>query len=160
MEMANLSDIALWATIVSPIVAILIAAITIIITSCSNRKMVQRISEDAQRQIAASQKQAAETNRLTRIQLSLAIENYRLESYKTKSRLAEVEAKILSIMNEPTTSYMPHIEMDARKPRLKPLEDEKKHLETHLQQLKRVISDCQTAIINRLSDPSKNLING
>ena len=146
MEMANLSDIALWATIVSPIVAILIAAITIIITSCSNRKMVQRISEDAQRQIAASQKQAAETNRLTRIQLSLAIENYRLESYKTKSRLAEVEAKILSIMNEPTTSYMPHIEMDARKPRLKPLEDEKKHLETHLQQLKRLITNCQEAL--------------
>ena len=146
--MANLSNIALWATIVSPIVAILIAAITIIITSCSNRKMVQRISEDAQRQIAASQKQAAETNRLTRIQLSLAIENYRLESYKTKSRLAEVEAKIQSIMNEPTTSYMPHIEMDARKPRLKPLEDEKKHLETHLQQLNRVIADCQTAIMN------------
>ena len=146
MEMANLSDIASWATIVSPIVAILIAAITIIITSCSNRKMVQRISEDAQRQIAASQKQAAETNRLTRIQLSLAIENYRLESYKTKSRLAEVEAKILSIMNEPTTSYMPHIEMDARKPRLKPLEDEKKHLETHLQQLKRLITNCQEAL--------------
>ena len=144
--MANLSDIALWATIVSPIVAILIAAITIIITSCSNRKVVQRMSEDAQRQIAASHKQAAETNRLTRIQLSLAIENYHLESYKTKSRLAEVEAKIQSIMNEPTTSYMPHIEMDARKPRLKPLEDEKKHLETHLQQLNRVISDCQTAI--------------
>jgi hypothetical protein len=43
---------------------------------------------------------------------------------------------------------MPHIEMDARKPPLKPLEDEKKHLETHLQQLKRVISDCQTAIMN------------
>ena len=146
MEMANLSDIALWATIVSPIVAILIAAITIIITSCSNRKVVQRISEDAQRQIAASQKQAAETNRLTRIQLSLAVENYRLESYKTKSRLAEVEARIQSIMNEPTTSYMPHIEMDARKPRLKPLEDEKKHLETHLQQLKRVISNCQSAL--------------
>lgn len=148
MEMANLSNIALWATIVSPIVAILIAAITIIITSCSNRKVVQRMSKDAQRQIDAIQKQAAETNRLTRIQLSLAVENYRLESYKTKSRLAEVEAKILSIMNEPTTSYMPHIEMDARKPRLKPLEDEKKHLETHLQQLKRVISDCQTAIMN------------
>jgi phosphate/sulfate permease len=147
MEMANLSDIALWATIVSPIVAILIAAITIIITSCSNRKVVQRMSKDAQRQIDAIQKQAAETNRLTRIQLSLAVENYRLESYKTKSRLAEVEAKIQSIKNEPTTSYMPHIEMDARKPRLKPLEDEKKHLETHLQQLKRVISDCQTAIM-------------
>ena len=146
--MANLSDIALWATIVSPIVAILIAAITIIITSCSNRKVVQRISEDAQRQIEAMRRQAAETNRLTRIQLSLALENYRLESYKTKSRLAEVEEKIQSIMNEPTTSYMPHIEMDARKPRLKPLEDEKKHLETHLQQLKRVISDCQTAIMN------------
>ncbi len=62
MEMANLSNIALWATIVSPIVAILIAAITIIITSCSNRKVVQRISEDAQRQIDAMRKQAAETN--------------------------------------------------------------------------------------------------
>lgn len=146
--MANLSNIALWATIVSPIVAILIAAITIIITSCSNRKVVQRISEDAQRQIAASHKQAAETNRLTRIQLSLSVENYRLESYKTKSRLAAVETKIQSIMNEPTTSYTPHIEIEARKPRLKPLEDEKKHLETHLQQLKRVISDCQTAIMN------------
>ena len=146
--MANLSNIALWATIVSPIVAILIAAITIIITSCSNRKVVQRMSKDAQRQIDAIQIQAAETNRLTRIQLSLAVENYRLESYKTKSRLAEVEAKIQSIKNEPTNSYMPHIEMDARKPRLKPLEDEKKHLETHLQQLKRVISDCQTAIMN------------
>ena len=146
--MANLSNIALWATIVSPIVAILIAAITIIITSCSNRKMVQRMSKDAQRQIDAMRKQAAETNRLTRIQLSLALENYRLESYKTKSRLAEVEAKIQAIQSEPTTSYMPHIEMDARKPRLKPLEDEKKHLETHLQQLKRVISDCQTAIMN------------
>ena len=146
--MANLSNIALWATIVSPIVAILIAAITIIITSCSNRKVVQRMSEDAQRQIAAIQKQAAETNRLTRIQLSLAVENYRLESYKTKSRLAEVEAKIQSIINEPTTSYNPYIEHEARKPRLKPLEDEKKHLETHLQQLKRVISDCQTAIMN------------
>jgi acyl carrier protein phosphodiesterase len=148
MEMANLSNIALWATIVGPIVAILIAAITIIITSCSNRKVVQRMSKDAQRQIEAMRQQAAETNRLTRIQLSLAIENYRLESYKTKSRLAEVEAKIQSIMNEPTTSYMPHIEMDARKPRLKPLEDEKKHLETHLQQLNRVIADCQTAIMN------------
>ena len=148
MEMANLSDIALWATIVSPIVAILIAAITIIITSCSNRKVVQRMSKDAQRQIEAMRRQAAETNRLTRIQLSLALENYRLESYKTKSRLAEVNAKIQSIMNEPTTSYMPHIEMDARKPRLKPLDDEKKHLETHLQQLNRVISDCQTAIMN------------
>ena len=146
MEMANLSDIALWATIVSPIVAILIAAITIIITSCSNRKVVQRMSKDAQRQIDAIQKQAAETNRLTRIQLSLAVENYRLESYKTKSRLAEVEAKIQSIMNEPTTSYMPHIEMDVRKPRLKPLEDEKKHLETHLQQLKRLITNCQEAL--------------
>ena len=146
--MANLSNIALWATIVSPIVAILIAAITIIITSCSNRKVVQRMSKDAQRQIDAMRKQAAETNRLTRIQLSLAVENYRLESYKTKSRLAEVEAKIQSIMNEPITSYNPYIEMDARKPRLKPLEDEKKQLETHLQQLKRVISDCQTAIMN------------
>ena len=146
--MANLSNIALWATIVSPIVAILIAAITIIITSCSNRKVVQRISEDAQRQIDAMRKQAAETNRLTRIQLSLAVENYRLESYKTKSRLAEVEAKIQAIQSEPTTSYSPHIELEARKPRLKPLEDEKKYLETHLQQLKRVISDCQTAIMN------------
>ena len=146
MEMANLSNIALWATIVSPIVAILIAAITIIITSYSNRKVVQRISEDAQRQIAASHKQAAETNRLTRIQLSLAVENYRLESYKTKSRLAEVEAKIQAIKCEPTTSYSPRIEMEDRKTRLKPLEDEKKHLETHLQQLNRVIFDCQNAI--------------
>lgn len=148
MDMANLSNIALWATIVSPIVAILIAAITIILTSCSNRKVVQRISEDAQRQIDAMRKQAAETNRLTRIQLSLALENYRLESYKTKSRLAEVEAKIQAIKCEPTTSYSPRIEMEDRKTRLKPLEDEKKHLETHLQQLKRVISDCQTAIMN------------
>lgn len=148
MEMANLSDIALWATIVSPIVAVLIAAITAIVNGVQNRKTIKQTSADAQRQIAASHKQAAETNRLTRIQLSLAVENYRLESYKTKSRLAEVEAKIQSIKNEPTTSYMPHIEMDARKPRLKPLEDEKKHLETHLQQLKRVISDCQTAIMN------------
>ena len=144
MEMANLSNIALWATIVSPIVAILIAVITIIITSCSNRKVVQRISEDAQRQIEAMRRQAAETNRLTRIQLSLAVENYRLESYKTKSRLAEVEAKIKEIENDrtPGTFYS----ASYKDPRLKPLEDEKKHLETHLQQLKRVISDCQTAI--------------
>ena len=144
--MANLSDIALWATIVSPIVAILIAAITIIITSYSNRKVVQRMSKDAQRQIAASQKQAAETNRLTRIQLSLAVENYRLESYKTQSRLAEVEAKIKQVENDrtPGTFYS----ASYKDPRLKPLEDEKKHLETHLQQLKRVISDCQTAIMN------------
>ena len=145
MEMANLSNIALWATIVSPIVAILIAAITIIITSYSNRKVVQRMSEDAQRQIAASHKQAAETNRLTRIQLSLAVENYRLESYKTKSRLAEVEAKIKEIENDRTPGAFFSTSKD---PRLKPLEDEKKHLETHLQQLKRVISDCQTAIMN------------
>ena len=145
MDMANLSNIALWATIVSPIVAILIAAITIILTSCSNRKVVQRISEDAQRQIDAMRKQAAETNRLTRIQLSLAVENYRLESYKTKSRLAEIEAKIQSVKNErPTVVYYGIPEKD---PRLKPLEDEKKHLETHLQQLNRVISDCQTAIM-------------
>ena len=145
MEMANLSDIALWATIVSPIVAILIAAITIIITSYSNRKVVQRMSEDAQRQIAASHKQAAETNRLTRIQLSLAVENYRLESYKTKSRLAELEAKIKEVENDrtPGTFYS----ASYKDPRLKSLEDEKKHLETHLQQLKRVISDCQTAIM-------------
>jgi uncharacterized protein involved in exopolysaccharide biosynthesis len=147
MNWHNPSDIALWATIISPIVAVFIAAITAIINGVQNRKTIQQTSADAQRQIDAIQKQAAETNRLTRIQLSLAVENYRLESYKTKSRLAEVEAKILSIMNEPTTSYMPHIEMDARKTRLKPLEDEKKHLETHLQQLKRVISDCQTAIM-------------
>ena len=146
MEMANLSDIALWATIVSPIVAILIAAITIIITSCSNRKVVQRISEDAQRQIAASHKQAAETNRLTRIQLSLAVENYRLESYKTKSRLAEVEAKIKEVENDRTPGTF--FSASYKDPRLKSLEDEKKHLETHLQQLKRVISDCQTAIMN------------
>lgn len=145
MEMANLSNIALWATIVSPIVAILIAAITIIITSYSNRKVVQRMSEDAQRQIAASHKQAAETNRLTRIQLSLAVENYRLESYKTKSRLAELEAKIKEVENDrtPGTFYS----ASYKDPRLKSLEDEKKHLETHLQQLKRVISDCQTAIM-------------
>ena len=145
MEMANLSDIASWATIVSPIVAILIAAITIIITSYSNRKVVQRMSEDAQRQIAASHKQAAETNRLTRIQLSLAVENYRLESYKTKSRLAELEAKIKEVENDrtPGTFYS----ASYKDPRLKSLEDEKKHLETHLQQLKRVISDCQTAIM-------------
>jgi acyl carrier protein phosphodiesterase len=147
MNWHNPSDIALWATIISPIVAVFIAAITAIINGVQNRKTIQQTSADAQRQIDAIQKQAAETNRLTRIQLSLAVENYRLESYKTKSRLAEVEAKIQSIKNEPTTSYMPHIEMDARKPRLKPLEDEKKHLETHLQQLKRVISDCQTAIM-------------
>jgi phosphate/sulfate permease len=148
MEMANLSDIALWATIVSPIVAILIAAITIIITSCSNRKVVQRMSEDAQRQIEAMRRQAAETNRLTRIQLSLAVENYRLESYKTKSRLAEVEAKIKEVENDrtPGTFYS----ASYKDPRLKPLEDEKKHLETHLQQLKRVISDCQTAISNMI----------
>lgn len=154
MIWTNLSDIALWATIISPIVAVLIAAITAIVNGVQNRKTIQQTSADAQRQIAASQKQAAETNRLTRIQLSLAVENYRLESYKTKSRLAEVEAKIQSIKNEPTTSYMPHIEMEARKPRLKPLEDEKKHLETHLQQLKRVISDCQTAI-NRINLENK-----
>jgi phosphate/sulfate permease len=146
MNWHNPSDIALWATIVSPIVAILIAAITIIITSCSNRKVVQRMSKDAQRQIDAIQKQAAETNRLTRIQLSLAVENYRLESYKTKSRLAEVEAKIKEVENDrtPGTFYS----ASYKDPRLKPLEDEKKHLETHLQQLKRVISDCQTAIMN------------
>ena len=145
MEMANLSNIALWATIVSPIVAILIAAITIIITSCSNRKVVQRMSKDAQRQIEAMRRQAAETNRLTRIQLSLALENYRLESYKTKSRLAEVEAKIKEVENDrtPGTFYS----ASYKDPRLKSLEDEKKHLETHLQQLKRVISDCQTAIM-------------
>lgn len=146
MEMANLSNIALWATIVSPIVAILIAAITIIITSCSNRKVVQRMSKDAQRQIDAIQKQAAETNRLTRIQLSLAVENYRLESYKTKSRLAEVEAKIKEVENDRTPGTF--FSASYKDPRLKPLEDEKKHLETHLQQLKRVISDCQTAIMN------------
>ena len=141
--MANLSNIALWATIVSPIVAILIAAITIIITSYSNRKVVQRMSEDAQRQIAASHKQAAETNRLTRIQLSLAVENYRLESYKTQSRLAEVEAKIKEVENDRTPGA---IFSTSKDPRLKSLEDEKKHLETHLQQLNRVIVDCQTAI--------------
>ena len=146
MDIANLSNIALWATIVSPIVAILIAAITIIITSCSNRKLVKRISEDAQRQITASHKQAAETNRLTRMQLALAVEDYRLESYKTKSRIAEVNAKIQAIKNEPTTSFSPHHEMDARTTRLKPLEEEKKQLETHLQQLNRVIADCQTAL--------------
>ena len=146
MEMANLSNIALWATIVSPIVAILIAAITIIITSCSNRKVVQRMSKDAQRQIDAIQKQAAETNRLTRIQLSLAVENYRLESYKTKSRLAEVEAKIKEVENDRTPGTF--FSASYKDPRLKPLADEKKHLETHLQQLKRVISDCQTAIMN------------
>ena len=145
MEIANLSDIALWATIVSPIVAILIAAITIIITSCSNRKVVQRMSKDAQRQIDAIQKQAAETNRLTRIQLSLAVENYRLESYKTKSRLAEVEANITEVENDRTPGTF--FSASYKDPRLKPLEDEKKHLETHLQQLKRVISDCQTAIM-------------
>jgi phosphate/sulfate permease len=144
MEMANLSNIASWATIVSPIVAILIAAITIIITSCSNRKVVQRMSKDAQRQIDAIQKQAAETNRLTRIQLSLAVENYRLESYKTKSRLAEVEAKIKEVENDSTQGSF--FSASYKDPRLKPLEDEKKHLETHLQQLNRVIADCQTAI--------------
>lgn len=142
--MANLSNIALWATIVSPIVAILIAAITIIITSCSNRKVVQRMSKDAQRQIDAMRKQAAETNRLTRIQLSLALENYRLESYKTKSRLAEVEAKIKEVENDRTPGTF--FSASYKDPRLKPLEDEKKHLETHLQQLNRVISDCQSAL--------------
>ena len=144
MDMANLSNIALWATIVSPIVAILIAAITIIITSYSNRKVVQRMSKDAQRQIEAMRRQAAETNRLTRIQLSLALENYRLESYKTKSRLAEVEAKIKEVENDRTPGAFFSTSKD---PRLKPLKDEKKHLETHLQQLKRVIFDCQTAIM-------------
>ena len=124
----------------------MIAAITIIITSCSNRKVVQRMSKDAQRQIDAIQKQAAETNRLTRIQLSLAVENYRLESYKTKSRLAEVEAKIKEVENDRTPGTF--FSASYKDPRLKPLEDEKKHLETHLQQLKRVISDCQTAIMN------------
>lgn len=153
--MANLSNIALWATIVSPIVAILIAAITIIITSCSNRKLVRRISEDAQRQIAASHKQAAETNRLTRIQLSLAVENYRLESYKTKSRLAEVEAKIQAIENERTSAPEFFSTHNFKAERLKPLEDEKKHLETHLQQLKRVISDCQTAINTMILENKK-----
>ena len=142
--MANLSNIALWATIVSPIVAILIAAITIIITSYSNRKVVQRMSKDAQRQIEAMRRQAAETNRLTRIQLSLALENYRLESYKTKSRLAEVEAKIKEVENDRTPGAFFSTSKD---PRLKSLMDEKKHLETHLQQLKRVIFDCQTAIM-------------
>lgn len=144
--MDNLSNIALWATIVSPIVAILIAAITIIITSCSNRKVVKRISEDAQRQITASHKQAAETNRLTRIQLSLAVENYRLESYKTKSRLAEVEAKIKEVENERTSAPEFFSTHDFKAERLKPLREEKKHLETHLQQLNRVIADCQTAL--------------
>ena len=145
--MANLSDIALWATIVSPIVAILIAAITIIITGCSNRKVVQHMSKDAQRQIEAMRRQAAETNRLTRIQLSLAVENYRLESYKTQSRLAEVEATIKEVENDRTPGAFFSTSKD---PRLKSLEDEKKHLETHLQQLKRVISDCQTAISNMI----------
>lgn len=145
MNWHNLSDIALWATIISPIIAVVIAAITAIINGVQNRKTIQQTSADAQRQIAASQKQAAETNRLTRIQLSLAVENYRLESYKTKSRLAEIEAKIQSVKNErPTVVYYGIPEKD---PRLKPLEDEKNHLETHLQQLKRVISDCQTAIM-------------
>lgn len=153
MEMANLSDIALWATIVSPIVAILIAAITIIITSCSNRKVVQRMSKDAQRQIDAIQKQAAETNRLTRIQLSLAVENYRLESYKTKSRLAEVEAKIKEVENDRTPGTF--FSASYKDPRLKSLMDEKKHLETHLQQLKRVIVDCQTAINTMILENKK-----
>ena len=144
MDMANLSNIALWATIVSPIVAILIAAITIIITSYSNRKVVQRMSKDAQRQIEAMRRQAAETNRLTRIQLSLALENYRLESYKTKSRLAELEAQIKEVENDRTPGAFFSTSKD---PRLKSLMDEKKHLETHLQQLKRVIFDCQTAIM-------------
>ena len=151
--MANLSNIALWATIVSPIVAILIAAITIIITSCSNRKVVQRMSKDAQRQIDAIQKQAAETNRLTRIQLSLAVENYRLESYKTKSRLAEVEAKIKEVENDRTPGTF--FSASYKDPRLKSLMDEKKHLETHLQQLKRVIVDCQTAINTMILENKK-----
>ena len=145
MNWHNPSDMALLATIISPIVAVVIAAITAIVNGVQNRKTIKQTSADAQRQIAASQKQAAETNRLTRIQLSLAVENYRLESYKTKSRLAEIEAKIQSVKNElPTVVYYGIPEKD---PRIKPLEEEKKHLETHLQQLKRVISDCQTAIM-------------
>ena len=146
MDWSNLSDIALWATISSPIVAVVIAAITAIVNGCQNRKTIKQTSADAQRQVDAMRQQTAETNRLTRIQLSLAIENYRLESYQIKSRLAEVEAKIQAIMSEPTTSYMPHIEIDARKPRVKPLEDEKQHLNTHLQQLQRLIKNCQDAL--------------
>jgi hypothetical protein len=106
------------------------------------------MSKDAQRQIEAMRRQAAETNRLTRIQLSLALENYRLESYKTKSRLAELEAKIKEVENDRTPGTF--FSASYKDPRLKSLEDEKKHLETHLQQLKRVISDCQTAISNMI----------
>jgi hypothetical protein len=58
--------------------------------------------------------------------------------------LAEVEAKIKEVENDRTPGAFFSAYKD---PRLKPLEDEKKHLETHLQQLKRVISDCQTAIM-------------
>jgi hypothetical protein len=54
-----------------------------------------------------------------------------------------VEAKIKEVENDRTPGAVFSTSKD---PRLKSLEDEKKHLETHLQQLKRVISDCQTAI--------------
>lgn len=145
--LCNITEIAHWATILSPIIAVAIAAVTVYLSGKQNRETVERISAEAR-------KQAAETNRLTRMQLALAVENYRLESYKTKSRLAEVEAKIQAIKNEPTTSYTLHIELEDRKPRLKPLEDEKKHLETHLQQLKRVISNCQSAL-NKINSENK-----
>jgi hypothetical protein len=56
-----------------------------------------------------------------------------------------VEAKIKEVENDRTSGTF--YSASYKDPRLKPLEEEKKHLETHLQQLKRVISDCQTAIM-------------
>lgn len=139
--LCNITEIAHWATILSPIIAVAIAAVTVYLSGKHNRETVERISAEAR-------KQAAETNRLTRMQLALAVENYRLESYKTKSQIAEVEAKIQAIENERTSAPEFFSTHNFKTERLKLLKEEKKQLETHLQQLNRVISDCQTAIMN------------
>lgn len=131
--------IAQWATILSPIIAVVIAVITTYVNGRDNRRAIERISAEARRQ-------AAETNRLTRTSLSLAIEQFRLELYKSNSRLCEVNRKIYEVEQERSSVYPSSYNFDNREARLSPLKKEQKYLQEHQQQLKRVIASCEHAI--------------
>ena len=117
MNIFTPSNIAQWATILSPIIAVVIAVITTYVNGRDNRRAIERISAEARRQ-------AAETNRLTRTSLSLAIEQFRLELYKSNSRLCEVNRKIYEVEQERSSVYPSSYHFDNREARLSPLKKE------------------------------------
>ena len=76
----------------------------------------------------------------------MAIEQFRLELYKSNSRLCEVNRKIYEVEQERSSVYPSSYNFDNREARLSPFKKEQKYLQEHQQQLKRVIASCEHAI--------------